>query len=861
MIPTKLFLRNFMCYKENVPPLYLDGIHLACLCGDNGNGKSAIIDAITWALWGKSRAKTDDELIHTGRGDMEVDLDFVVGQTQYRVVRKRTRARRRGRQGQTERPGHTVLDFQVAGEDGFKSISGDSVAQTQQSIIDTLHMDYHTFVNSAFLRQGHADEFTIKPPGERKKVLADILGLSLYDELAEKARERARERERQQSALENSIRDIQQEIAQKAEYESAVAETEAELLKVELEVKEQESRVNSLREKRKWLEFKQEQLTELRKATEQARSELDRWHASLAEHTHRIQDYESLLERGEEVTAGYARLQGTRKEVEEMDRRLQQSFALSRRRDSLAQAISDKKGSKLEEKGRLLSKTEELETRAAQLPRLEEELAKARARQERVAQLEKRLEHGRQKAQDIAADIQYLKSVGSQLDQELKDLRDKLALLAKGDATCPLCETDLGADGKQRIEEKYRAETSAKLDQQRRTEEQIREKVNKHREIARAVAQLESTLDQERSSVQRQIASLENEVSLSKQAATEVTRVRARLAEVEEELDKGEYALAEKQALAEVDQQIAALDYDAQRHQQVRDLLSELAHYEELHRRLEEAERALPSERTALEQAKDAVTVWESTIETNTEKMTALTGEIGALPGLLRELAQAEEDYASVRQRQTEVRDRKIALQERIEYCAQLEVRKKEREQFLLSTLREKEVYEELAEAFGKKGIQAFLIETALPEIEHEANRLLSRMTGDRMRVGIATQRETRKGDVVETLEIKIRDELGTRSYEMYSGGEAFRINLALRIALSKLLARRAGAPLPTLFIDEGFGTQDSNGLVKLIEAINSIQDDFKKIFVISHLEDVKEAFPVRIEVTKTAEGSQISMS
>ena len=64
MIPVILKLRNFMCYRDEVPPLYFDGFHVACLCGDNGNGKSALLDAITWALWGKTRAKSDDELIH-----------------------------------------------------------------------------------------------------------------------------------------------------------------------------------------------------------------------------------------------------------------------------------------------------------------------------------------------------------------------------------------------------------------------------------------------------------------------------------------------------------------------------------------------------------------------------------------------------------------------------------------------------------------------------------------------------------------------------------------------------------------------------------------------------------------------------
>jgi exonuclease SbcC len=95
----------------------------------------------------------------------------------------------------------------------------------------------------------------------------------------------------------------------------------------------------------------------------------------------------------------------------------------------------------------------------------------------------------------------------------------------------------------------------------------------------------------------------------------------------------------------------------------------------------------------------------------------------------------------------------------------------------------------------------------------------------------------------------------------MFSGGEAFRINFAIRIALSRLLARRAGAPLPTLIIDEGFGTQDSTGMEKLKEAINSIQGDFEKILVITHMDELKDAFPTRIDVTKTAEGSMITVN
>lgn len=85
-------------------------------------------------------------------------------------------------------------------------------------------------------------------------------------------------------------------------------------------------------------------------------------------------------------------------------------------------------------------------------------------------------------------------------------------------------------------------------------------------------------------------------------------------------------------------------------------------------------------------------------------------------------------------------------------------------------------------------------------------------------------------------------------------------MNFALRIALSKLLAGRAGAHLRTLFIDEGFGTQDDDGRAKLVEAINAIQDDFDLILVITHIDELRESFPVQIMVEKGAEGSRVQV-
>ncbi len=163
--------------------------------------------------------------------------------------------------------------------------------------------------------------------------------------------------------------------------------------------------------------------------------------------------------------------------------------------------------------------------------------------------------------------------------------------------------------------------------------------------------------------------------------------------------------------------------------------------------------------------------------------------------------------------------------------------------------------------AFGKNGVQAMIIEEAIPSIQDEANRILERMTESQVTVSLETQRLNQAGAVNETLDIQIADQTSTRRYEMFSGGEAFRVNFALRIAISRLLARRAGARLQTLVIDEGFGSQDGKGRERLVEALNSIRDDFSTIVVMTHMDDLKDSFPQRVDIVKDARGSHIRVS
>jgi exonuclease SbcC len=237
-----------------------------------------------------------------------------------------------------------------------------------------------------------------------------------------------------------------------------------------------------------------------------------------------------------------------------------------------------------------------------------------------------------------------------------------------------------------------------------------------------------------------------------------------------------------------------------------------------------------------------------------------LEEEIVQLGELVKEQRAREHEVNLQRAAERQAYQKLVNAQQDLNALEVQRTRKADLEERLASQREQRALYEELRLAFSKNGIPAMIIETAIPELDAAANRLLARMTDGRMQLAITTQREKITGGVAETLDIQIADELGTRSYEMFSGGEAFRIDFAIRVALSQLLARRAGAQLRTLFIDEGFGTQDEDGRNKLVEAITAIQDDFDLILAITHIDDLRDSFPVHIQVEKTADGSRISV-
>ena len=181
MIPVALRLKNFMSYGEAAPVLDFEQFHVACLSGRNGQGKSALLEAMTWALWGEARKssgghKPDDDLVRIGEREMQVEFVFDIEGERYRVVR----SYRRSVSGKSTKP-NLELHLLEQGNGEYRPLTAPSMRETQREIDHVVGLDYETFINSAFLLQGRSDEFTKKRPSERKEILTRILNLSRYD--------------------------------------------------------------------------------------------------------------------------------------------------------------------------------------------------------------------------------------------------------------------------------------------------------------------------------------------------------------------------------------------------------------------------------------------------------------------------------------------------------------------------------------------------------------------------------------------------------------------------------------------------------------------------------------------------------
>jgi exonuclease SbcC len=858
MIPIKLSISGFLSYRD---PVEIDftGFDLACISGQNGAGKSSLLDAITWALFGQAR-KRDDSLIHSHPEvkAAEVSFQFEYEGGTYRVQRSLPRGK------------GTLLEFHILqhGENGqrpvWKPLTERTVRETQTSLEKTLRMDYETFTNASFFLQGKADQFTQQRPGDRKRILGSLLGLEVWEQYREKAAERRKDLETQTNNLDGRLKEISAELSEEDARKAHLNDLQTHLEQLAKGRLAQETVLETIRKVAATLAEQLRLVETLTRQAEAAMQRLQDVELRLAAREAEKAAFTTLIARQDEIRSAYADWQQKRAELEEWNATAERFREQEKRRQEPLDAINTTRARLQQELASLNERLSQIEVQRDSLPELRDHLATAH---EQLADIERRLAE-RSRLEEELRELQQRLAEARSENQRLKDAMDELKgridqLGQVEEALCPLCGQPLSPSDRQSLISSLTTQGKEMGDKYRENRgllEQADELLREKKEQIQVLAQAEKELREQTRSVEKLLAGVQQvEINL----VDWETKSAPRLAELTKLLAKESFCQPERKRLAEIDRELKEIGYDAAAHDAVRQ--SELqgrASETEL-RDLEKAQAALAGLEREIAELGEQGAQLRQEAQRQQEEQQAAEAAWKTAEAQAPDVYAAERDLFALQEQENTLRLEVGAARQKVLVLDDLKLRRKslEAERDIISSRVAQ--YKQLERAFSKDGVPAVLIEQALPQIEEKANTILDRLSGGNMAVRFVTQaayKDKHRDDLRETLDISISDGSGVRDYEMFSGGEAFRVNFAIRLALSEVLAQRAGARLRMLVIDEGFGSQDTQGRQRLVEAINLVKDDFAKILVITHIDELKDAFPSRLEVEKTPRGSQVRL-
>ncbi|HEY0972312.1 MAG TPA: SMC family ATPase [Gemmatimonadales bacterium] len=757
------------------------------IIGPNGSGKTTILEAIAWALYGNQAARGTRDSIRwnraPARASVRVELDFELGGHRYRVIRGLTNA-------------ELYLD-------GAEQPIANSITGVGELLQRRLGMTRPEFFNTYFTGQKELNVMAAMGPSERAQFLSRVLGYEKLRSAQGLVRDRRKLISAEVSGLRTGMPDPEAVWRQLAEAESRLAAARVRAEESARRRVEAEAALAELRPQWEQAQKERERLQELQgelrvAESEEAahRRELERLDRELA----MLTDARSELDL---LTAELAPLPTLRTEVAALD-------ALARD-EGRRQTLVEGERALVEELERLRERREKL----AQAPELERattaELAEVKAALESAEREmdERRTEWVRDR-QEAETKRQALR----QQYAELKEQRDRLADLGP-DGPCPTCTRPLGANYAAVLQDLDDRVETVQVDgryYKRRMEQlagmpvAVREAEERRKSLAHEAAQLERKLARCQSAVQ-ELAQLARDVQ------------------------------GKEDRHAAVQRDLAALPtgYDAHLHTERRRELDRLAPLEARAARLAaqtERESTLAAERVRVTDA----------LALSAERLADLRARRDSLDfseerwqplrsGFDEAVASARTAELAAVTAEGEAQGAREALESAERARAELL-----KTQEALDTLqRDKRLHDELDRAYSD--LRTDLNFALRPELSELASAFLTELTDARY------------------AELELDDQYNVIVLEdgipkpVISGGEEDLANLVLRLAISQMIAERAGQQFSLLILDEVFGSLDESRRHNVVELLRRLQDRFEQVILITHIESVREGVDRVIEV------------
>lgn len=910
MIPIKVEVKNFLCFGESEDggPIEFDfdGSALWSISGDNGAGKSAIFDAITYVLFGEHRGgkQEDVRLIRKGASVMEASFSFLFDE---QLIRARRTVGRSSR-GTQDRKTRQLAVYEDNGD--WRPIPGTETAGgLREWLADRLRLRHETFTASVLLQQGNSDALIRSRPQKRFDILSGLLDMEAYRRLEEAADQHERHARRTLQDGERHLLEL-----------PAVSKEDLDQAKTNVKTAEAQ-----LKEARKF-EAEAGRLTTAAKGYQSLLERMKGTDGQLKEIQRLLRDKDRIMEEHAEWTKLMSQLPKLRKGTENLkraddheeaalkDERAASAIdpakvkkALEQARRSCRQA-REKAGALRKECDALNRSVPQLETILSRRMEFEDrqndlkDVGSSKVHTKRVEGLAKKLTQLKQRSRSLNQEKEKRSEENSHAQAHISQLDEELAerIAAGAEGVCSHCGQRVDeqhikrqiADLKKKVAQARTTwrqtkttlqETAKKLAEVEDQSEELQEELEIAKKEEADARRAEAEVDRAGKTLQKTVAAakaISNEQTKSvtektvKQAHTLVegnrrkldskTAELEKLSETAEGLEEESDALDEKhdseaRKKAELADSAKTLKAEAASlRKQAQAFLADV----EAEWRLalvDQGASLVARLQRRLDQLKNAPKQHSSLLKADNQKsqldavQSELKAQTEAVPKPHRvAVEQAERMAANAeaeREKAERKRDEAKAISENLSRSRK-ERRNLERE--INETRKAQRLYGRLSGLLGRSGLQGALMDEALHSIAQLANETLARISGGQLQVS-TTRKPGRGGE--DQISIQVSDLAFSEEpldVAFISGGQKFRVSVALAAAIGQY-AGGGMRSIKSMIIDEGFGSLDSQGRQEMVDELRALAEHLDRLIVISHQEDFQDRtlFPTGYVLSK----------
>jgi exonuclease SbcC len=796
-------LRNYRKFRE-ARIEFPDGV--VAIVGNNGTGKTTILEAVTWALFGNASSVIRDNkegVVSFGAPPGEecsVVLEFDLGEDSYRLARN-----------MKVKSLKTDASLEVNGK---LLATGD--AEVTKAMVAKLGMDHQAFFVSVFTKQKDLNALANLKPAERKTLVLRMLRVDSLDKVIKSIDANANSAKREAEGVSALLRDAdgRDKVKTIREEERVAADSLRKILEgsSKLQADRKAAAERSQTTKGLWEaeEGRYRQDVALERRQTGARAGLQAMH-------------ETLGKLDKEVGELHA-LRGSLPELEEKEREYQDARSTAERHSAARESFLKRR--RLEED--LAARRGEMEILRAEGERAIKEMSGLPDIEVSLATVDANLSETRELISSISAQARVAETEAGRLRTELRTSKQRAEEIGKlgEDSNCPTCQRRMGAhytDLLRRYQEEQKAlEDGALL----------------HDDIRKGLMEQRSRSEQRREALEARRSKLLSQSRLKASLEERARNAQHSLVMTQEKVE----------ALRKDLDSLGPVEYDAQAHDAARRRAADLEpSHLALNRAMTKMER-LPLALEEKERMAAAVAKEEGTLRVASQERRALGFDMKAL--LLRrqehEEARADEERLSQEMIRAEGEQRRLAfeidsLRKRAEELEGLRSRHS-------ALIKEQETLNRLSQVM--RGFKENVISRIVPTLSDVSSDLLSQLTEGKyggMRLD-------------ENYQMWLYDQGEEFRLERFSGGEVDLANLCLRLAISRMIMERSGNQMNFLVLDEIFGSQDQSRKRSILETLGQLQKQFRQILLITHIDDVKDNVSAVLRVQEKEDGSSTAV-